>query len=1578
MTDISEKDQANNKIITRAIASANIGLFGYLPDGTIEYINQKAFVIFDLHERFSEIAEVIGKKISDLINLTEPEGIFNEDFIKHDFEFSLITLMNKKKYILSDSYVSVDEKIQKNIVNVVCRDITEVKENDQLRCEEDSRVQRYFDLVKNIIVTVNADQIVTFINKIGCEALGHERKDIIGSNWFDNYVPKDLREADKQAFNKSIQLKDELVKHFDSVIINNEKERRTIKWRRISLRNKKGNVISTINSGEDITERKLRDDELKKHIEQVDGISASTYDGIILMDDKANVVFWNDVASEIYGYTRDEIIGKNLFKAILPKRLQKQYIDNYKLTAKTGKGEFVGKTSEITVRKKDGSEFPVGIAVSSLKFKDKWHTLAIARDITEQLNLEEALKKVAAGVKGTTSQEVFNSLVKHLCELTDSDIAFIGKINNEFNIVRTIAVSERGTPQENFEYDLKGTPCEKVLSGADYSFMSSVQKKFPDDELLVEMGIESYVGSRLKDSLGNTLGVIAVLGRKPFETSRINQTLLEVFASRASAEIERLNVEQELKESEEKIQSVISLSPVGITVYDCSGQSVSANDAIASILRTTKEKVLAQNFNDIKSWKVSGLYDKAKEALQNNITIYHNAAITTSSGEDVLLDCSLTPFGACGLLVMAHDVTERNRVEEERKKDFLNHIGAMIVALHPDGAVYFINSAGEKTLGYDKEEIIGKNWFDNYIPERLRSDVRVVFNKLMSGKIEPTTENYENPILTRDGEERVLFWNNVILKDDSGNISGILSTGEDVTSERRTEKELKRAQNILSETSYGVSVQDLNFKVLYQNKAHINMVGVHRGEYCYNAYEQKEDVCDGCPVAQAFADGNSHTTVRSVVLGYKLRHFEITAFPLKDSEGKITEGIEMVTEITDKIETVNALKESEEKFKRIIINSQAIIFMIDKNGDFVLSEGKALSVLGLKPGEIVGQSAFAIYKDNPTIISGINKALSGETYKDIININGLHFDIFYSPYRDNTGEIAGCIGMAVDITERVNAEEIIKNAYQNQLALDSILEISIRDIPLEEQLEESLSVLFAVPWLKTTSTGSIFLVDKEEDVLVMVAQHGLSKEILTSCSKVPFGHCLCGKAAMNNKVVFSNKLTDDHTNTYDGILSHGHYNVPIVLKEKVVGVINLYIAEGHEYDEKEVAFLEAISHTLSGLINRKQGEEERERLWQQLLHSQKMDSIGRLTGGISHDFNNLLSGIMGFSELAMLEVSEDSKVYERLKVIEESCEKAAKLTNQLLAFSRKQMLEVELTNFNTIIENIGKMLIRVIGEDIALKMNTKTPVQNIMADATQIEQVLMNLAVNARHAMPDGGTLTISTENIILDEDFIKFHNGANSGKFVLLTVSDTGTGMSKEVQEKMFEPFFTTKGKGKGTGLGLSTVFGIVKQHEGYITVDSELGEGTTVKIYLPAIEKEVTAKEVEARVEIKGGEETILVADDEYALRSLVSISLKHYGYTTLVAESGEEALKICDSTDQKISLLITDVIMTGITGWELYEKVLERNPDIKVIFISGYIENQIILKKILKNKMPFIKKPFKPVTIITKVREVLDSDS
>ncbi len=410
-----------------------------------------------------------------------------------------------------------------------------------------------------------------------------------------------------------------------------------------------------------------------------------------------------------------------------------------------------------------------------------------------------------------------------------------------------------------------------------------------------------------------------------------------------------------------------------------------------------------------------------------------------------------------------------------------------------------------------------------------------------------------------------------------------------------------------------------------------------------------------------------------------------------------------------------------------------------------------------------------------------------------------------------------------------------------------------------------------------------------------------------------------------------------------------------------------YVVKGH---------LESLVSKVRRAIREVEERAEHRRLEQQLRQAQKMEAVGRLAGGVAHDFNNLLTVINGYSQMILNRVPAGDATRSDAEEILMAGERAASLTRQLLAFSRKQIVAPAVVNLNRIVSGIEKMLDRLMGEDIEIVTSLDGGLGNVKADPGQVEQVIMNLAVNARDAMPNGGRLLIETMNASLDEDYVKVHPGARAGPHVMLAVSDTGIGMDRETQSHLFEPFFTTKEQGKGTGLGLSTVYGIVKQSNGSIWVYSEPGQGATFKVYLPRVDvPEDASRPTKRRLGPAGGTETILLIEDSESVRKLVHQILITQGYTLLVAAEGGQAFQVIEQYAGTIHLILTDVVLPGMGGPAIAHRARFLRPGIKVLFTSGFTDRGIVEDGVLEPGVAFLQKPFTTHELARKVREVLD---
>jgi two-component system, cell cycle sensor histidine kinase and response regulator CckA len=608
----------------------------------------------------------------------------------------------------------------------------------------------------------------------------------------------------------------------------------------------------------------------------------------------------------------------------------------------------------------------------------------------------------------------------------------------------------------------------------------------------------------------------------------------------------------------------------------------------------------------------------------------------------------------------------------------------------------------------------------------------------------------------------------------------------------------------------------------------------------------------------------------------------------------------------------------------------AIVFVKDLERRFTLVNTAWEQFTGLSRDQAVGKRADDIFPlavatpigrdDMATLATGVRT----EVEETVPGIEGLRVQLTSRlPLRDEAGRIRGLVGLAVDITERKRSEE-------QQARLGRVV----------EQTTESIVI--------TDTEGNITYVNPAFEV---VSGYSRAEAIGSNPRILKSGH---------QDGAFYRRMWDT--------LSRGE-----VWKGRVVNRRK----DGSLFQED--ATIGPVRDAAGRLVNYvavKRDVTNEMLLERQLMQAQKMEAVGRLAGGVAHDFNNLLGVIMGYGQITRRKLTDEDPLAPKVDQILRAAERAAGLTRQLLAFSRKQVLQPRIVDLNTLVTDTEKMLRRLIGEDVRLETRLASRLGNIKADPGQIEQVLMNLAVNARDAMPDGGRLEIKTRNAELGSADVLARPPTLPGSYVALAVTDSGSGMDAATQAHLFEPFFTTKELGKGTGLGLSTVYGIVKQSGGYIWCDSKVGAGTTFTIYLPRIEeKTAPGGRPTAPASLKPGHETVLLIEDDPALRNLLCEALEGGGYTVLVAANGTQALGIAAEYAGAIQLVLSDVIIGGISGRQAAEEIKRSRSEVEILFVSGYTDDVIAKHGVLEPDVEFLAKPFTPEDLLRKVREVLD---
>jgi len=575
-------------------------------------------------------------------------------------------------------------------------------------------------------------------------------------------------------------------------------------------------------------------------------------------------------------------------------------------------------------------------------------------------------------------------------------------------------------------------------------------------------------------------------------------------------------------------------------------------------------------------------------------------------------------------------------------------------------------------------------------------------------------------------------------------------------------------------------------------------------------------------------------------------------------------------------------------------------------------------------------------------------------------------------------ENARLYGRSLQQAERTKAL-----ADVTRLLLSETLDVELVARRIADSIRALLNVHHAV----------IFRVESTSGDLVALACTDELAQALGRDVRFPAGIGAVGRAVEERRIVTApNALTDPRIiltpELRRGIEQapwRAVLGLPLVIGERVIGAVGVGDREGRVFDEEEIRLAEAFADQAGVALENarlyreaQQAYADLSRAQQQLLQSQKVEAIGRLAGGIAHEFNNLLAVILGRGELLLLRLPASDRSWRDIDTIKKTAERAAALTRQLLAFGRRQMLQPRALDLNAVVSGMHAMVRQLIGADIDLQAVLDPHAGTVMADPGQLEQMLVNLAINARDAMPAGGRLTIETRNAFLDEAFVRDTPGASQGAHAFVRISDSGVGIDPAIQSNIFEPFFTTKPRGQGTGLGLSTVDGIVRQHGGFITLQSELGQGATFTVYLPraSTSGETRPTSTAQPKQLPRGRETILLAEDEEEVRSLVCDILQDMGFTVLAAANGMAALELCRQYSEAIDLLLTDMVMPGMSGTELAQHVRRSHPETKVVYMSGYSEHPSGRSELFSIDGPMLAKPFTRATLAEMVRRMLDA--
>jgi PAS domain S-box-containing protein len=900
------------------------------------------------------------------------------------------------------------------------------------------------------------------------------------------------------------------------------------------------------------------------------------------------------------------------------------------------------------------------------------------------------------------------------------------------------------------------------------------------------------------------------------------------------------------------------------------------------------------------------------------------------------------------LLVTAVLLLQRQRAEtalrksEERFRGILENAEIGVYRTTPDGQILVANPALVKMLGYsDSKELaqVCVTW-DSVCPEgfsrdeflrRMEQDARVM--------------GLDSAWKRKDGTVLFAHENAWVIRDEHGNIQYYEGTLEDITDRKTAEESLaaerKLLRGLIDNLPDRIYVKDRHCHYLVDNIAHTQFLGASTpdeavgksiADFVSPARAEQYDAVD----RRVIESGQPLLNIEEIVTQSDgTRRWSLTTkVPLHDADGKVIGIVGISHDITKRKETELFVAQQRSLLDALMDNIPDMIYFKDTASRFTQINRAQVNRFGLSdPAQLVGKTDFDYFSeecasqtfaDEQEIMRSGQPIIAKEEKETWLDGRETWVSTTKMPLRDGQGRIIGTFGISRDITDHRRAEE---------------------------QLRVQLSALQA-------AANAIFIMDAQEQIL-------WANAAFTAMT----GYTL--EEAIGRRPVF---LVEETTTT--DILAN--IQKTIMQGEVWHGELMNRRKNGMEFPgDLTITPVRDEYGVLTHFVGIMQDISEQHHLQEQLLHSQKMEAVGRLAGGVAHDFNNILTAVLGYSELLLQRFPPSDPIHHHAEEIRKSAERAASLTQQLLAFSRRQPIQPRVLNLNELVADLNKMLRRVVGENIRMVTVCSPDLGHVRADDGQLQQIIMNLVVNARDAMPDGGALTIQTANVQLDKMYVRSYPDVAPGDYVMLAISDTGMGMMPKVKEHLFEPFFTTKGVGGGTGLGLATCYGIVKQSGGHINVYSEPGQGTVFRIYLPRVMATVeTAPRHSPPVEIPRGTETIFVVEDEPEVRALAVLVLRELGYDVLEAPNGEQALQLVGADQKPLHLLVTDVVMPRMGGWRLAEALASQHPETRVLFISGYPDENIAHHGTLPMNIAFLAKPFTPSALARRVREVLDS--
>ncbi len=1270
---------------------------------------------------------------------------------------------------------------------------------------------------------------------------------------------------------------------------------------------------------QEMARRKATEHDLRVSERRYRTLFESATDAILIMEAQGpvagKIVEANSMAAKMHGYTIEEILSLSIQDLDAPESARNAPERFNRLR----KGEVL--REELLHRAKDGRVFPMEINARLIELAGRQYVLAMDRDISDRKTREAELRQ------RDYQQRAILENIPDMAWLKDKQGRFIA-VNGPFARACGFGIEELSGKTD---LDIWPSEIAELYIADDREAMSSgtskrVEEPFADREGRIKW-VET-IKTPIFDDAHNVIGITAI----------------------ARDITERKKAREALRESEERYRLLVEMSPDGIAVYQ-EGKLVFGNLAAAEMFGfKTRGELMGSSFQDIihpQDWKETE--NRIQHLMQGEtVMLPYELSLLRHDGTPFPAEVTALPMtygGRPALQVIVRDLSQRRRTEQTlletarrlRLAVEAANVGLWDWDLHTNEVYY--SPELKRQIGFEDHEISNElsEWGGRIHPDDLGQALKRIRDYLQN-----PWPDYVNQFRLRhkDGSYRWISAQGSLLHDEKGKPARLLGCHLDITEHVLALEKLREREDMLEQMSRIARIGAWEYDVFTRKGKWTEEVDRIRetdpGEevsldYGLSFYRGESRQVLEAAVNRAVKEGKPYDIELEMVTAKGNQRWVRTIGHAVRRGDRIVKVQGTLQDITDQVKMEESLRESEKKYRTLFEQSAEAIFISLPDGRIVDANQACSELFGVPRNEIVGEKVWEFLAEEDSTSGIFRYEMKRAGFVRDFEIKVRRKDgslrsclLNCSKWKDDYGSLIGYLSVIRDITEQ-------KLAREAQLRLAAAI----------EQSAESVVITDAQRLIQYTNPAFEKITGYSRDEVI--GRHPL----------------FLG--------------TDAHEKTYSDTLEE------IIMKGEIwTGRLIGRRKDGeHFHEDATISPVRDASGNITNFVEIGQDVTERIRLEGQLFQAQKMESIGTLAGGIAHDFNNLLTVIQGYSELLLAAADESAPEYADLQAIHLAATRGADLVQSILTFSRRIESQPRPIDLNEEVRHAGKLLNRTLPKMIDIQLDLADDLSLVYADPGQVEQVLLNLAINARDAMPNGGTFRIRTRNGALDEDYCAVSFDATPGDYVLLTVSDTGHGMERDVVDRIFEPFYSTKKPGQGTGLGLAMVFGIVKGHGGHITCHSEIGVGTEFCIYLPVISQVVTEEETSQKEGPVSGTETLLLVDDEKLIRDLGTRLLTSVGYKILSAEHGKEALEIYQEIGSEIALVILDLIMPVMGGKECLDALLTINPEVKVLIASGIVAAAESRDLVQNKAKGFVSKPFEKGNLLKAVREILDAE-